>query len=124
MFIFIEERCALKKDKLCLNGKNSMNSFLYRAKVMHNRFSPKKHRFHYNVFLFCIDIDKIDEDFKKISFISRNRFNLFSFYDKDHLELGIPFGVKKENLEKLNVRDNLNIYLKKNGIEKLPAKIL
>src|ERR1700751_5990289 len=101
-----------------------MNSFLYRAKVMHNRMSPKKHRFHYNVFLFCVDIDKIDEDFRKVSFVRRNKFSLFSFYDKDHLELNVPADAKNKNLPKSTVRDNLNIYLRQNGVEKLPSKVL
>ena len=29
---------------------------------MHNRTSPKKHRFHYNVFLFCVDLDAMEAD--------------------------------------------------------------
>ena len=91
---------------------------------MHNRFSPRRHRFHYNVFMFCVDVDHIDEDFKKVSFVSRNRFNLFSFYDKDHLELPPAFDLKEKNKSGLSVRDQLNVYLKKNGIEKLPSKIL
>jgi DUF1365 family protein len=91
---------------------------------MHNRMSPKKHRFHYNVFLFCIDIDKIDEDFHRISFVRRNKFSLFSFYDKDHLELPVASDAKKENLPASTVRDNLNIYLRQNGVEKLPSRVL
>lgn len=87
---------------------------------MHNRMLPKKHRFHYNVFMFCIDIDNIDSDFKKLSLVSRNRFNLFSFYDKDHLEN--PVTSDKEQVT--SVREELNIYLKKNGVEELPEKIL
>lgn len=94
-----------------------MKSFLYRAKVMHNRTSPKKHRFHYNVFLFCIDLDAMDEDFKQVALVSRNRFNLFSFYDKDH-------PVNEKAGEKGNVREELNSYLKTNGIEQPPARVL
>ncbi|HET6992389.1 MAG TPA: DUF1365 domain-containing protein [Bacteroidia bacterium] len=95
-----------------------MKSFLYRAKVMHNRTEPKKHRFHYNVFLFCLDVDAIDEDFKKLSLVSRNKFNLFSFYDRDHLEL------TTDNRQPTTVREQLNLFLKQNGVSKDPAKIL
>ncbi|MGZ4042266.1 MAG: DUF1365 family protein, partial [Bacteroidia bacterium] len=35
-----------------------MNSCLYKALVMHNRIDPKPHRFHYNVFMFYIDLDE------------------------------------------------------------------
>lgn len=97
-----------------------MKSFLYRAKVMHNRTEPKKHRFHYNVFLFCLNLDAMDEDFSKLSLASRNKFNLFSFYDKDHLEMK---GTKDLGLG-TSVRQQLNLYLAKNGIEKAPARVL
>ncbi len=96
-----------------------MSSALYRAKIMHNRTSPKKHRFHYNVFLFCLDLDTIDLDFKKVSFVSRNKFNLFSFYDKDHpiFEEGGQLG------QEISVRKKINEYLGKQGIE-IPFRVL
>ncbi|MEO5644566.1 MAG: DUF1365 domain-containing protein [Bacteroidia bacterium] len=94
-----------------------MKSFLYRAKVMHNRTSPKKHRFHYNVFLFCIDLDSIDADFEKVSLLSRNKFNLFSFYDKDH-------PVNENASANKSVREALDFYLKQNGLENPPARVL
>ncbi len=94
-----------------------MKSFLYRAKIMHNRTSPKKHRFHYNVFLFCIDLDAMDEDFKQVSLVSRNRFNLFSFYDKDH-------PVNENSTGNKSVREELNFYLKQHGIEQPPARVM
>lgn len=92
-----------------------MRSFLYRAKVMHNRTEPKKHRFHYNVFLFCLDLDALDTDLERISLAKRNRFSLFSFYDKDHLQLENQTG---------NTRAQLNAYLAQNGITKTPARVL
>jgi uncharacterized protein len=93
-----------------------MNSFLYRAKVMHHRFEPKKHRFHYNVFMFCVDLDTLDADLKKLRLAGRNRFRLFSFYDKDHLQLP---GLAKTQ----NVRQQLNAYLAENGITAPPARV-
>ncbi|MBI3510765.1 MAG: DUF1365 domain-containing protein [Bacteroidetes bacterium] len=86
---------------------------------MHHRFEPKKHRFHYNVFMFCIDLDSLDEDLRKISFVGRNRFNLFSFYDKDH-----PVNENGERREEGGVRAQLNIYLRSNGVLEPPAKVL
>lgn len=87
---------------------------------MHNRTEPKKHRFHYNVFLFCLDLDAMDADFSKLSLASRNKFNLFSFFDKDHLEMK---GTRGEG-RGTSVREQLNFYLKQNGIEKTPARVL
>ena len=56
-----------------------MNSCLYRAQVMHHRLEPKQHRFHYNVFMFYLDLSEIDAIARKFLFISRNKFNYFSF---------------------------------------------
>jgi uncharacterized protein len=83
---------------------------------MHNRLSPKQHRFHYNIFMFCLDLDTLESDIKNTSWLSRNRFNLFSFYDKDHLQLN-------EN-NSTNVRSQLNAYLNNNGIDTPPARVV
>jgi DUF1365 family protein len=66
-----------------------MNSCLYEARVMHNRLSPTPHRFHYKVFLFCLDLDEIDTLAARLHWLSRNRFNLFNFCDSDHLQLPV-----------------------------------
>jgi DUF1365 family protein len=64
-----------------------MNSSLYICSLMHNRMEPKPHRFNYDVFMFWLDLDEIDEIAKKFSLISRNRFNVFNFRDSDHVQL-------------------------------------
>jgi uncharacterized protein len=64
-----------------------MNSCLYEARVMHNRLSPTPHRFHYKVFLFCLDLDEIGTLAARLHWLSHNRFNLFNFCDRDHLQL-------------------------------------
>jgi DUF1365 family protein len=53
---------------------------------MHQRLVPKKHRFVYDVFMFALDLDELDALAQKLKFFSRNRFNLYAFWDKDHLE--------------------------------------
>jgi DUF1365 family protein len=89
-----------------------MNSCLYKARVMHNRLSPKKHRFHYDVFMFYLDLDEVDSLSKRLKFMSRNRFNLFNFRDKDHLQL------PRENPDtSKNVREHITSYLKENGVD-------
>ena len=60
------------------------NSCLYVGSVVHKRFKPKVHYFKYKVFSIYLDLDEIDEVHKKIPFFSYNKFNLISFYDKDH----------------------------------------
>lgn len=52
---------------------------------MHHRLAPKEHRFRHPVFMLCLDLDEIDRLSKTLALFSRNRFNAYSFYDKDHL---------------------------------------
>lgn len=58
--------------------------FLYHGAVAHQRLRPVSHRFRYSVFSMLIDIDRIDEAARALKFFSQNRFNLFSFHDRDH----------------------------------------
>lgn len=61
-------------------------AFLYYGRVAHRRLRPVAHRFVYRVFSMLIDIDRIDEAAATSRFFSRNRFNLFSFFDRDHAD--------------------------------------
>jgi DUF1365 family protein len=60
------------------------NSKIYTGKVIHKRFKPKEHYFKYNVFSLLIDLNELDQINKDIKFFSYNKFNIISFYDKDH----------------------------------------
>ena len=51
------------------------------AKVFHARHFPKKNSFLYRVFYLLLDLDELE---KKSRFLSFEKFNLFSFYSKDH----------------------------------------
>jgi uncharacterized protein len=59
-------------------------SALYFGDVVHQRLRPFGHRFRYRVFSLLVDLDEIDGLARRSNFFSRNRLNLFSFYDKDH----------------------------------------
>jgi DUF1365 family protein len=61
---------------------------LYRAEVMHQRFEGMSYRFRYRVFSILLDVDAIDAAAVSTRLFSRNRWNLFSFYDRDHLAAG------------------------------------
>lgn len=65
-----------------------MRSCLYECQVMHHRFVPKAHRFSYNIFLFGIDLDELDEMGRAIPFLSVNRRNLYSFREGDFMPTG------------------------------------
>ena len=60
------------------------NSKIYTGKVIHKRFKPKEHYFKYNVFSLLIDLNELEEINTYIKFFSYNKFNIISFYDKDH----------------------------------------
>ena len=61
-----------------------MTSSIYNGNVIHKRFAPKIHHFRYSVFSLLIDLSELDYLNKKINFFSCNKFNLISFYEKDH----------------------------------------
>ena len=60
------------------------NSCLYIGNLIHKRFKPKEHFFKYKVFSLYINLNEIDKIDKNIPFFSHNKFNLISFFDKDH----------------------------------------
>ncbi len=96
-----------------------MNSCLYKALVMHHRMEPKEHRFHYNVYMFYIDLDEIDGLTKKLWMLSRNKFNFFSFRDSEHIQLPIKNPDKSKN-----VKQHITDYLTQNGITIGKGKIM
>tara|TARA_B100002049_G_scaffold237274_1_gene227494 strand:+ start:2569 stop:3345 length:777 start_codon:yes stop_codon:yes gene_type:complete len=65
-------------------GGLDVTACLYRARVTHRRPGPPAYRFAYRTYHLLIDLDAIDATLAASSLISRNRFNLLSFYDADH----------------------------------------
>lgn len=65
------------------------NAFL-QAQVAHARVRPKRNAFHYGVYYLCFSLaDRLR--FDAVRFMSLNRFNVFSFYDRDHgARQGVP----------------------------------
>lgn len=61
-----------------------MRSALYAGQVMHHRFSPKRHRFIYRVVSLLIDLDEANQDRLGLKLLSVDRFNLFSWRNRDH----------------------------------------
>jgi DUF1365 family protein len=90
---------------------NAINSCLYKARVMHHRLAPKVNKFHYDIFMFYLDLDEIDTLSKRMKFMSRNRFNLFNFRDRDHLQLP-----KEKPDTSKNIREHITDYLQTQGV--------
>ena len=60
------------------------NSYIYTGNVIHKRFKPKVHFFNYSVFSFLIDLSELDLMNNNLRIFSYNKFNIVSFYNKDH----------------------------------------
>ena len=80
-----------------------MASSIYNGTVIHKRFKPKIHYFKYKVFSLLIDLSELENLSKKIKFFSYNKFNLVSFYEKDH---GNRDGSSLVSWVKKNLEDN------------------
>ncbi|BAV09439.1 hypothetical protein SAMN05421788_101875 [Filimonas lacunae] len=96
-----------------------MNSCLYTASVMHHRLQPQKHWFSYNVYMFYIDLDELPELCRKYWMISHNRFNFFSFREKEHLQLPAD---KPDTTR--TTREHITAWLHENGMELGEGKIM
>ncbi|MDO6461662.1 DUF1365 domain-containing protein [Granulosicoccaceae sp. 1_MG-2023] len=61
-----------------------MTAALYTGPVIHRRLSAPRNRFRYEVFCTLLDLDQTDSTLAGLRLFSHNRFNLFSFYERDH----------------------------------------
>jgi DUF1365 family protein len=64
------------------------DSCLYFGQVLHRRVRPFQHRFRYRVFSIYLDLDELPNVAHRLKLFSYNRWNLFSFFDRDHGPLG------------------------------------
>ena len=93
------------------------NSSIYIGKVVHKRFKPKIHSFKYKVFSLLIDLAELDLLNKKLKIFSYNKFNIVSFYDKDHgardgssIKSWVIDNLKKNNINTDNIQIKLLCY--------------
>ncbi|WP_372371100.1 DUF1365 domain-containing protein [Candidatus Uabimicrobium sp. HlEnr_7] len=61
------------------------NSCIYEGRVIHNRVGSIKNKFTYRVYMMFLDLDEIVNLTKNIWCLGQNKWQLFSFYDKDYL---------------------------------------
>jgi len=93
------------------------NSYIYTGTVIHKRFKPKIHKFSYKVFSLLIDLSEIDLLHKTLRIFSYNKFNIVSFFNKDHgprdgssLKNWVIDNLKKNNIESNEVKIKLLCY--------------
>jgi len=94
-----------------------MTSSIYNGTVIHKRFKPKIHYFKYKVFSLLIDLSELEYLSEKIKFFSHNKFNLVSFYEKDHgnrdgssLVSWVKKNLKENNINSEDVKIKLLCY--------------
>ena len=90
-----------------------MNSCLYECTIMHNRIKPKSHKLIHKIFMFYLDLDELDFLAQKLPLFSRNRRNLYSFYDSDHIVFNGA-----------NTKENVLEYLQSNGVDLSGGRIM
>ena len=94
-----------------------MTSCIYNGAVIHKRFKPKIHFFKYRVFSLLIDLSELEKLDKTINFFSYNKFNLISFFDKDHgdrdgsnLKDWVIKQLEKQNINVENIKIKILCY--------------
>ena len=93
------------------------NSFIYTGNVIHKRFKPKIHYFKYKVFSLLIDLSELELLDKSLKIFSYNKFNIVSFYDKDHgardgssIKMWVINNLKKNDIDTNNIQIKLLCY--------------
>ena len=93
------------------------NSSIYTGTVIHKRFKPKVHFFKYKVFSLLIDLSELELLEKDLKLFSYNRFNIISFYNKDHgprdgnpLKKWVINNLEKSNIETKDIQIKLLCY--------------
>ena len=93
------------------------NSFIYTGNVVHKRFKTKIHFFKYKVFSLLIDLSEIHLLDKDLKIFSYNKFNIISFYDKDHgprdgssVKNWVIDNLKKNNIDTNDIQIKLLCY--------------
>jgi len=70
---------------------------LYTGTIRHRRFSPRVHEFRYALFMALLDVDEVSSQMAVSRLTARNRWNVASFYDADHI--GHPSMSLRERVE-------------------------
>ena len=84
-----------------------MTSCLYAGWVRHRRHRPRVHDFRYRLLLAYLDLDALDPIDRTVRTFSVNRWNLWSFFDRDHLD-GRP-GATAGKVRRLLARHGIHL---------------
>jgi len=62
-----------------------MKSCIFKGHVQHERLKPVIHRLNYSLYVYCFDIDELDELDRALPLFGYNRLRPTSIYDEDYL---------------------------------------
>ena len=68
-----------------------MNSRLLKGFVKHERLVPVKHTLQYMLYLYCLDLDELEQLRQEVLFFGYNSFRPASIYDADYLDTEAHF---------------------------------
>jgi DUF1365 family protein len=77
---------------------SAQSSALYVGLVAHRRLRPRRHALRYRTFALLLDLDEIPRLARRLRLFSHNRFNLFSFYNRDYGSSPSPLRAEIETL--------------------------
>ena len=98
-----------------------MRSHILEGKVRHRRARPFVYELEHDVYYFALDLGELDEVDRALRFVSRNKPNLLSFRDRDHLDppasdlaQAIPALLRAEDIDpggwRLTLVTNLRVF--------------
>jgi uncharacterized protein len=67
-----------------------MISRLYECQVTHSRFTPRRHRFSYRIFMLAVDLDELPALDRGLRLFRHNRRGLYSLRETDYLPVAEP----------------------------------
>jgi hypothetical protein len=90
-----------------------VRSHLLAGKVRHRRSGPFVYEFEHDVWYLALDLDEIDEVASKLKLVSRNRRNVLTFRDDDHLSPPVE-----------SLAESVREHLSSNGVDPADWRIL
>jgi len=63
-----------------------MNSKIYIGQIQHTRLAPVRHQLQYPLYIYCFDLDELQDIDRSLPLFGYNRFRPASIYDSDYLD--------------------------------------
>lgn len=76
------------------------NSHIYLGNVIHRRFSPKKHRFDYRLYMLALDVDDVENNKSGLGVFGFSWYRPLRFVEQDYLQVSTKDITKDTTKEK------------------------